>query len=364
MKNENIENNKTIKELKREENFRNNVRDNWNKFNGFWQQNKVWLYAIVALFCTAIIATSIDKVAKAIRENQVDVVETETEGAFVLQDGSTTNEIGISESESDLPILVEDSDLEQNPEPETETMTEPEPFTGIVVDSEDAVFSTYRNTVCKRVNSNKEFIDSEERAYYVEHGYQIEDKFIVRNGSRYYYPVVMTVLNDKTFVTYTDQYGYVMVDIYGKGYLHSETSNGLVYTCQDYMLCIVDEKLVLKTFDYTNAKLDNPGKYVGTNEINGAHYFKDGTNLYEVFVTKLVGSGSYRLFKNLVAKDVEFVVDVNYYYTSDMFACPLLQMKDGSLKCYCLESYDGGEYSKEWLHPLIYESNGNAMLEE
>ena len=47
-----------------------------------------------------------------------------------------------------------------------------------------------------------------------------------------------------------------------------------------------------------------------------------------------------------------------------MFACPLLQMKDGSLKCYCLESYDGGEYSKEWLHPLIYESNGNAMLEE
>lgn len=265
-----------------------------------------------------------------------------------------------TEAETEFVTEVAEAGTEMEAETETETETEAE-FRGIS-STEEMALTTYRNEVSDRLEHiNTPFITDDERTYLVDHGYRITDgyqgvvtKVYDDRVIKYYYPVVMD-LDGRVQVVSTNEGGYVS-GIWGLGLLHAEEYIGLEFSNQDYSLVENDGTLELKKFRRTIAKMEMEGSYVGTSDITGYHYFLDGTDLYEVAPVKVLNPGvtsGYRIFKILVAKGVSTVLDCNYCYSSDMWACPLLWMEDGRLMVYCHEAIQGEDYTEEWLHSAV-----------
>lgn len=263
----------------------------------------------------------------------------------------------ITETEAETETEIE-TETETGTETETETEAE---FRGIS-STEEMALTTYRNEVSDRLEHiNTPFITDDERTYLVDHGYRITDgyqgvvtKVYDDRVIKYYYPVVMD-LDGRVQVVSTNEGGYVS-GIWGLGLLHAEEYTGLEFSNQDYALVQNDGTLELKKFRRTIAKMEMEGSYVGTSDITGYHYFLDGTDLYEVTPVRVLNPGvtsGYRIFKILVAKGVSTVLDCNYAYSSDMWACPLLWMQDGRLMVYCHEAIQGEDYTEKWLHSAV-----------
>ena len=163
--------------------------------------------------------------------------------------------------------------------------------------------------------------------------------------SEYYYPIVFRNKN-ALILCYTDEYGNVESQkVYGSastttfgwvGNLHHDLSSdeGILKEDRRFAVTYLPEsgKVLVWELGDLSATYTVPKNsiYCGFSFFEG-YIFRNGGDVYAVIA---VGSYNSSGKVSCIAHNVKYVVDADYYYSSDGWCQPLFHMEDGSLKVY------------------------------
>ena len=253
------------------------------------------------------------------------------------------------------------------PEPTPEVTPEPTPaeeeyaFPSV---AEEFVFDFYREAIERRVEA-EEFFTEDELRWYEANDYQITndggaiykyDSFY-KEGEYLYYPVIvhiegLTNYLDEPTILYTNEDGYIYDGHHFEG----------LHISYDVLESLGEEYKLIDSSTYS-AVIYGPegvqqyrfGKVIDTVPVQGTYcgnsfwvgfLFRDGSDVYAVKWDR----NQDKYYSQVIAHDVEYVIDSDYCFGSDPWSQPLFLMKDGSIKCYI-----------DWINPQEPDSTENLV---
>jgi hypothetical protein len=157
------------------------------------------------------------------------------------------------------------------------------------------------------------------------------------------YPIVYQDDEEGIKVYTVLESGLVYTTFWGLGNAHfqgdSETDE-IIHSTQDYALVMNSAANTVSCWSFGNelCKHDLPHEavYVGFSDWVG-YLFRAGTDVYALYDigTCNFDKGEDPCGIKLIAENVMYVIDADYYASSDAWSQPLFHMTDGTVKVYC-----------------------------
>ena len=205
--------------------------------------------------------------------------------------------------------------------------------------------TAYREVVKEKTSYNSYFTN-EEKQLYDNYGYTSHDDWISQydeknnKTSELYFPVLFFG-NNKVYVMYTSNIGYTFYKELGNnsstefiGYLHDPDKKPKdaipVTSTEEYTILFSSSENSFTAYQYgkevDSCEIPEDSVYCGHSFFEG-YIIRTGSDVYAVNMFPI---------KNVtcIAHNVSYVLDSDYFYSTDRWSEPLFLMEDGTAKVY------------------------------
>lgn len=243
------------------------------------------------------------------------------------------------------------------------------------VSSDEEFTEVYRTEVLKRQAAGGNFIKEEEAAFFEENGYNIrnyEKGYMAFYDELYneleeiYFPVLYKDKENTVYFFYTGKDGDIEYWKLPEGYSKSHEYLGNAHTDVEHVISRrpswtvtyeeVSGEIQLWQFGKVEATYNVPAGsvYAGLSEFEG-YIFRSNTDVYSLNEVGMYWINGAQPGVEVIAHNVAYVIDADYYHSSDAWCAPLFVMTDGSLKAYINWEGEGDADSATHLVDIAYE---------
>ncbi len=203
--------------------------------------------------------------------------------------------------------------------------------------------AVYRQLVKNRLTEKRYRLTEEEGYVLLAEGYSIEDFYITKRDSKYYFPMLFSYEGAVVLWT-TSESGSVNASII-QGYPAKSFGGYIGNLAYDYL----DEQILkvelYQAISYSNSTISiwEFGKVIDTVSLPDGSIYA-GYSFFEGYIFRngndiLTYGGYYAQFSEtnslrVIAHNVSFVIESDYAHNSDAWSVPLFLMTDGSIKAY------------------------------